>query len=269
MDDLIRGYLAHLEGRRSPNTIEHYTEILGRMDRELAAGLPYSTTAELEIWINADGRCNKTREHYRTVADGFFGWATDPRWKRLDFNPAALIDPLRVPRRKPRVAPVDQVRYLLKASGNPYRRWYLLGSHGGLRCIEIAGLRREHVTETKLAIIGKGDVERWVPTHPLIWAEVRDLPEGPLALRLDGRPADRRYISRQGAAHMQDALGLKGMSMHRLRGYFATASYEASGRDIRATQELLGHANVSTTQGYIEASTDNMRRGVTDLPEVA
>jgi site-specific recombinase XerD len=53
-----------------------------------------------------------------------------------------------------------------------------------------------------------------------------------------------------------------GVTAHMLRHWFATKTYTASGNDIRAVQELLGHASVATTQIYTMVESDVKRRAV-------
>lgn len=266
---MITEYIAQLAGKRAQDSIDHYRKILGNMDRDLEAGLPLSTAAEIEAWINSGRRSKGTRAHYRVIANGFFEYATDPRHGLLDFNPVALIDQLRVPRRKKKVMTVDMARRIMAAAADPYRFWYLLAYHAGMRCIELERIQRDHITRDEIFIVGKGDVERTVPTHPLIWTAVQPM-RGQLVRLRDGSPAGKAAISRTGNYHMQVTLRMGRLAhMHGLRGLFATGAYEANGRDIIAVQDLLGHASVTTTQTYIEASAEAKRRGVTGLPEVA
>lgn len=275
VDTIVIEYLTYLGGdprrdiprRRAESTVEHYRDILGRADAELAAGLPYSTATEIERWINQDGRCPGTREHYRGILNGLFEWTVHPLQDLIDFNPISLIEPVRVPRRLKRRAPGDdRIRHILKASTEPFTLWFLLASHGGLRCCELAAVERGHITEDVIWIKGKGDDEREVPTHPAVWAAVEHR-DGLLVLRPGGGPTSRQYVSFTGNRHLRHALGTA-VTMHDLRRYFATEAYEATGRDIIAVQELLGHANVTTTQRYITTSAASMARGVAGLPDV-
>ncbi len=277
----IAEYLAHLEARRregrcAASTVEHYADIISRADRQLGAGLPYSTGAEIEEWINTEGggtagprgRQKGTREHYRIILNGFFKWAISPRREDpLDINPIEYIDPYGPARPRKRRAPGDEVvRDILARSKAPLRRWFLLSSYLGMRCCELAAADREWIGRDETLIVGKGGVERSVPTHPAVWAEVRNL-RGALVVRADGRPAGRHYVSQTGNAYLHGPLGLA-VTMHDFRRYFATVWYEATGHDIVAVQELLGHSQVTTTQRYITSSRSRMSRVLATLPEL-
>lgn len=264
--DLIVEYLTHLEDLgRSENTIDHYAELLIRMDKQLDDGLPYSHSDELRDWINSGGRQNITRAHYRAIINGFFAWAIDPRDPKIDFNPVGLLAQPKVRRRQPRPVTTEQVFGILSRAEQPYRLWFLIAAYAGLRCTELAGLERSHITRDDMWVRGKGDVERIVPTHPLIWDEVHEM-SGRIIRRRDGGPASRRYVSGRGNHQLHYVLGLEGVTMHRLRRWFGTASYYAADKDILVVKELLGHASVTTSQIYIDTARADMTHAVASLP---
>jgi integrase/recombinase XerC len=263
-DSLITEYLQHLKDLdRSTNTIDHYADVLARMDRQLPAGLASANADEFRDWNDAGGRQKVTRRHYRAIANGFFTWAV--REEILDFNPVFQVPNVKVRRRHPRPVTTEEVFAILARAAAPYRLWYLIAAYAGLRCTELAGLQRQHITQRDMWICGKGDVERIVPTHPLIWAEVSGL-SGHIIRRLDGKPANRRYVSGRGNHQLHEVLGLPGVTMHRLRRWFGTAAYAAADKDIVAVQELLGHASVNTTQIYIDTPRASMDHAVSMLP---
>jgi len=74
------------------------------------------------------------------------------------------------------------------------------------------------------------------------------------------------YVSGRGNHQLHHVLGLEGVTMHRLRRWFGTAAYHAAHKDIRAVQELLGHAHVTTTQIYIDTARADMASAVAALP---
>ncbi len=131
----------------------------------------------------------------------------------------------------------------------------------GLRISEALSLRRgDAPLGDQLVIIGKGRKERVVPLLPVIGSAVdayigqlpfKHGPEAPLFLSRRGKPMS----AREAQALMQNMRGRLGLpdraTPHALRHSFATHLL-AGGGDLRAVQELLGHASLSTTQAYTE-----------------
>lgn len=265
--DLIAEYETYLRDlNRSQETIDCYIGLLHRMDRELPYGLYSAMGDELRDWIFVDGRASNTRALYRTAASGFFGWASHPLTGHLDFDPTSVLPEIRVHARQSRPPEDDVLGEILSRATGRYQTWLRLAAYGGQRCCEIASLDRRDVTEKATWIHGKGEHERLVPTHPLVWEVIEPLPAGPVALNVDGTPASRQAISRSGNQYLQRTLGFAGVHMHLLRKWFGTQAYLASGNDIRAAQELLGHANVTTTQLYVAVTQSARAQAVGGLP---
>lgn len=266
--DLIDEYAEHLREDldRADSTIDLYVGVLRRMNRELPAGLESAHADEIRDWINDGGRRGAAaRALYRTITGGFFAWACNPAAQILDFNPTQLIPRVRVPATAPRLARDEQLADILRRAEQPYALWILVAAFGGLRCTELAALDREHITAEYILVHGKGRKQRLVPTHELVWAAVRDLPPGPVVRSAAGGRATRQQISKRIARHM-DHLGYPGVRAHMLRRWFGTRAYDASARDIRAVQDLLGHANVSTTQRYVAVAEPARASAVRGLP---
>ncbi len=117
-----------------------------------------------------------------------------------------------------------------------------------------------------LAITGKGRKDRIVPILPAVRDAVAEyvaacpypLPaDGPLFVGVRGGPLNPRLVQRQ----MQTLRGLLGLpetaTPHALRHSFATHLLGGGG-DLRAIQELLGHASLSTTQRYTSVETERL-----------
>lgn len=254
MTDLIADYERHLNDlRRSESTVETYMGVLRRLDRELPCGLLAAYREELQAWIFDVQRSEATYQLYVMIVQGFTRWATDPKHEhRLNQDEAAELPQVKRQGGRPKPIPAEAITRILAEATPLWRLMYSLGGFGGLRCIEIARLHREHVDQEEMRLYGKGGKRRVVPTHPVIWLQVRDLPAGLLAIDERGQPMNRRQISARGRLRLH-RMGYP-YSMHRLRHAFATHVYETSGHDIRLVQELLGHAGVNTTQRYIEVS---------------
>jgi site-specific recombinase XerD len=194
-------------------------------------------------------------------------------------NPADLLSSPRRPQRLPRSVKKEEVAVLLDripASG-PLdlrdRAMLELAYSCGLRCQEIVDLDADALDfdAEELRVHGKGDRTRIVPVgEPAQRAAERYVQRGrPSLARL---PAERAlFLSKTGRrlspsdvrrrlnAWIRHAGLAAGVSPHALRHSFATHMLEG-GADLRAIQELLGHASVSTTQIYTGVESSRLRR---------
>jgi integrase/recombinase XerC len=144
----------------------------------------------------------------------------------------------------------------------------------GLRISEALGLKRRDAPikgRDMLRVTGKGNKTRVVPVLPIVREAVERylalLPqklgsEDPLFVGVRGRELSPRIIQLR-IASARAALGLpETATPHALRHSFATHLLGA-GADLRAIQELLGHASLSTTQGYTEVDREHLLKAYT------
>lgn len=260
-DDLIELYLTRLAERgHTEATLTCYRRFLDLADRRLPFGLDQSNEDELRAYLfRREGKqlSPGSRRTYHTVLNGFYDWCETERL--LKFNPMANITAPKPVRRLPRVADDHHVRWVLTQAAQPFRLWGTLAAYGNLRCVEISRLRRERVTAGEIVIeCGKGDKPRVVPTHPLVWAAVKDLPSGRIT---DCTPSQ---VSIRFWKHCVSS-GVRGLSMHRLRGWYATTAYAAT-RDVIAIARNMGHERTDTTAGYIKTTGDQARAIIAALP---
>ena len=203
----------------------------------------------------------------------------------LDADPGGLVSAPRVERRMPAHMAADEVGALLDApdSATPLglrdRAILELFYASGLRLSELVGLDLEDVNLSgrMVRVLGKGGKERIVPFNPPAADAIRSyLParQELLAAGAPGAPSARdhgrrkddplfvnyrggRLSSRSVARMVQRCVtqvgAQRGISPHALRHSFATHLLER-GADLRAIQELLGHARITTTQRYTHVS---------------
>ncbi|MCC6889803.1 MAG: tyrosine recombinase XerC [Hyphomicrobiales bacterium] len=140
----------------------------------------------------------------------------------------------------------------------------------GLRISEALGLRRREVPAPgrgdSVTVTGKGNKQRMVPVLPQVLGLIADyvalcpypLPgEAPLFVGARGGPLSPRIVQ-LAMARLRGALGLpQTATPHALRHSFATHLL-ARGGDLRAIQELLGHASLSTTQVYTAIDAEHL-----------
>lgn len=260
----IDRFLDHLRRqRRTVDTIDTYSYVLHRAQAEIAGGLvaedSFACTAELEWWLTRpDDWSASTQQLYTIIIQRFFGWLVEQGY--LADDPAAGLDRPHRPRRVPRPATTEQVQHILSTAAEPVRLWSLIAAHAGARAVEISRLHREHITPELVTLWGKGDAERHVPTHPALWAAVRDLPPGPIT------PYRNKIVSVR--AHREyRRIGVL-TSIHKLRAWFAT-ELDRAGVRPRVIQELLGHTSLTTTQAYLGVAVDELTAAVGQLPTLA
>ena len=137
----------------------------------------------------------------------------------------------------------------------------------GLRVSELTGLDVGSLSlrDQLVRVLGKGRKERILPigrkAHQalLAYLEERDMPgeEEPLFLNAQGGRLTPRSVQRNLKTRLIKSGVIKDISPHALRHSFATHLLDG-GADLRAIQELLGHASLSTTQKYTQVSVDQL-----------
>ena len=188
-------------------------------------------------------------------------------------NPAELIATPKKEQRLPFHLDIDQATSLMEAPDEeqPHARrdraiLELLYS-SGLRVSELTGLNIGEIdlTSGMVRVMGKGGKERIVPVGSRAlealqaYLEERSDAQNRAALFLNtrGQRINRRSVARIVDAHVLRIAAFKRISPHTLRHTFATHMLEG-GADLRAIQELLGHASLSTTQKYPHVSIDRL-----------
>jgi integrase/recombinase XerC len=242
-------------------TIELRAYQVLRVGREIGGHPCEVTSAMLVEWLGAQDWSPNTRRAYRGALRAFYAWAVAAG--HLDRSPAAALPVVKVPRAVPHPTPETDYRWALRVADKPIRLAVLLAGAYGLRRGEVARTRREDVVQDvtggwSLIVQGKGGHERAVPlldeTARLILAR----PEGWLF------PSPRRPGQHLTPAHLGKLVAAElphGYTMHSLRHRCGTVAYQATG-DLRAVQELLGHAKPETTAIYTAVPGSAIRAAV-------
>lgn len=184
----------------------------------------------------------------------------------LPANPAKSIHAPKAKKRLPKNMDVDEVSQLLNIeSGDPLvvrDRTMLEVMYGaGLRLSELVGLDVRHLDLAmgEVRVMGKGSKERKIPLGKTAvsclerWLEMRELYQPEDGAVFISTQSGKR-ISNRNVQKRFELWGIKQginshINPHKLRHSFATHILESSG-NLRGVQELLGHANLSTTQIY-------------------
>lgn len=264
--EMIQAHITWLRagrGRWADSTIRQAGQVLRRLHRELPAGLHRALPEELALWLGNPAWAEQSVATYYKHIVRFYRWAAGGRDPWLSYDPSAELPRPNAKPGLPRPAAEAVARTAIFDLPEPWRLCCRLVALAGLRPAEVATLRREDITEQVITVKGKGGKSRAVPTHPLIWQTVWSRPPGPLVPRRSGRPADAQYVSKTGARTLRNA-GLP-ITLYALRHYFGTAVTEQY-RDIRVTQELMGHASIQTTTIYTQVTDVRKREAVNSLP---
>jgi integrase/recombinase XerD len=278
-DAELEGFLALLAASRSARTVDAYRRDLDDLTKRLAKPLRTATTEELErclAELRAEGRSAATIARRTAAARTFFRHLV-LLGRRAD-NPAAAVALPRKHRRLPRtLSPSEAERLIDAAAGTTPRALrdralveLLYGA--GLRVSEAVGLGKTDVDLERRIVraTGKGDKERLVPVgRPAVEALRRYLARG--RPYLDRRHRPELFLNAKGGGltragvflvlrRIAEKAGLdpERVHPHLLRHSFATHLLEG-GADLRSVQEMLGHADLSTTELYTHVS-DRRRR---------
>ena len=278
-DPDVESFLLLLAARRSPRTVDAYRRDLAAFAATIDGRIGETTTDEIEAWLaamRADGRAPATIARRLAAVRAYLRHLT-LIGTRSD-NPAASIAGPRRPRTVPRtLSPAEAERLVETAGGTSPRAMrdralveLLYGA--GLRVSEAIGLVKASVDldQRIVRVVGKGSKERLVPLgRPAADAVRRYMALG--RPHLDRRHRPDLFLNARGGAltragvflilrRLADRAGLEPgrVHPHLLRHSFATHLLEG-GADLRSVQEMLGHADVGTTERYTHVS-DRHRR---------
>lgn len=243
---------------RAPSTVELRTYHVERVLRELDVG-PWDLSAErLAEWLGSRPWSAETRRAYRASLTGFYRWAR--RAGLRDDDPTSELLPVKLTRALPRPTPDDAYRLAIACSTRRERLMLELAAHCGLRRGEIARVRPGDVVSDldgwSLIVTGKGGHLRLVPLTDELASSIARAPGEWLFPSQRGEHLTAHYVGK-----LVSALLPAGWTCHTLRHRCATRAYAAD-RDLRAVQELLGHARPETTARYTQVPAGAVRAAV-------
>lgn len=279
VDPALRGFLALLATQRAPRTVDAYRRDLCALGRFLDAPASDATTEDLERWLadlRAQGLAASSIARKLAAARALFRHLV--LVGQREDNPAAALEAPRRRRSLPRPLSMREIERLCEAANGVTPRALrdralielLYGA--GLRVSEAVGTHKAGV-DLERALVrceGKGGKERIVPLgQHAIAALRRYLSRG--RPYLDTRHRSELFLNAKGGGltragaflilrRLAEKAGLEPgrIHPHLLRHSFATHMLEG-GADLRSVQEMLGHADLSTTELYTHVS-DKRRR---------
>ena len=270
----VAAYLAELAEQRrlSPHTVSSYRRDLARL-LNLAGDIPL---AELQVHhirrfaaqLHGQGLSGRSLARLLSAWRGFFNWLG--RGDVVRANPCEGVRSPKSPKHLPNALSVDETARLLQPSDDGDAvlltrdtAMFELFYSSGLRLAELAALDcaalDSALNEGEVRVLGKRNKARLVPVGRkarealAAWAALRD--------SLAGAEEPALFVSRRGGriSHRMIQLRLAQLALqlglprhvhpHMLRHSFASHVLQSSG-DLRAVQEMLGHASIASTQVY-------------------
>ncbi len=285
MDDMLKDFIYFLavEKGLAKNTLESY-------ERDLRGFLLYlknesvSTTKDIRrshimgylAHLRSKKLANSTVSRNLASIRSFFNFLMQER--RIEENPAGDLESPRQEKKLPKVISMKEIDSLLKqpdelkVSGIRDKAMLELLYATGIRVTELIDLGVNDVnTESGyIRCTGKGSKERIVPVGAMAIQKVKnyieegrsklvkDLKEQSLFVNQHGRRLTRQGFWKIIKKYARQAQIQKEITPHTLRHSFATHLLE-NGADLRSVQEMLGHADISTTQIYTQVSKSKLR----------
>jgi integrase/recombinase XerC len=272
--DLIESFLGHLahERRLSEQTLIAYRRDLERLNAWLSEAESFSiekldeqAVRQYLAWRHRRGASGKTLQRELSSLRSLYRWLL--REGLAGSNPAVGVRAPKSPRRLPATLDADQLGSLLDHPADDDlltirdQAMIELFYSSGLRLAELVSVNLGDIdmAEGELGVLGKGSKTRRVPVGSKAREAVQRWMQVRANLAAAGEPA--LFVSSRGTrinprtvelriarwARLQGAT--RNLHPHLLRHSFATHLLESSG-DLRAVQELLGHADIGTTQIY-------------------
>jgi integrase/recombinase XerC len=272
-------YLRH-ERRLSPHTVAGYQRDLDKL-QEFALSRGNADLTELDprearlfpAKLHRSGLSSRSIQRALSASRSFYRFLL--REKRVRQNPFDAVSAPKASRRLPNALTTDEASQLVAVDGDEPlvqrdRALLELFYSSGLRLSELVGLDITDIDlgEGTVRVTGKGQRVRVVPVGRYArdaidrWMAVRRdwaVDEAALFIGRSGRRLSTRAVQKRVARWAtQQGLG-RHVNPHMLRHSFASHLLESSS-DLRAVQELLGHADISTTQIYTHLDFQHLAR---------
>lgn len=267
---MFEDFLSHLqvERRMSAHTLDAYRRDLTALaDWAVGQGkhnLVELDTEQLRAFVAAEhrrGLSPKSLQRRLSACRSYFNWLL--RHGRIAASPAAALRAPKSPRKLPQVLDADEASRLVEVPtdvplGFRDRALLELFYSSGLRLSELCGLRWNDLDLSSgfVTVLGKGNKQRKVPvgSHARkalqAWRdEQKAAGDAPVFPGRGGGPISQRAVQIRMKLLAQKQGTFKNVHPHMLRHSFASHILESSG-DLRGVQELLGHADIATTQIY-------------------
>lgn len=280
---LTESFLTYIrcELNLSAHTVSSYSRDIREFSRFITGDNPDNsfdpvtvTASDIRLWVAALTRRGITRRTIRkklSALSALFRYLA--RIGRMTSNPVADIAPARLPKTLPVFVRQDEMAEIIDVDMSPDREAagfeqtrnaliVLMLYSTGMRRAELIGLLDVNVDPDKgeLKVLGKRNKERIIPFGDELADGIRryrearrrtvgTTPTECFFTRPDGSPLYPMLVERVVRGALEGHTNASRLSPHTLRHSFATDMLN-NGADLRAVQELLGHASLATTQVY-------------------
>ena len=208
--------------------------------------------------------------------------------KLIEVNPAQNLETPKLDKRMPKYLTLEDSKKLLDVASDEdnrnNERDYAITTlflNCGMRLSELVNINIKDIQfdECKMTVIGKGNKERTIYLNNACMRAIKSYLSVRYTEGIDYRSKDalflserRERISNRTVQHIikrelqKAGLDTNKYSVHKLRHTAATLMYQYGNVDIRALQELLGHASISTTEIYTHVANEQVRNAVESNP---
>ncbi len=276
-----------LEKGLSVHSIEAYLHDVQLLDRYLnefesisLLSVKSEHLSKFIEWISMAGLSPRTQARIISGIRSFYSYLIIE--KIIEENPSELLETPRLPTKLPDTLSFDEIERMISSidrstyegERNVAMLEVMYGS--GLRVSELINLKISTIffSDEFIRIIGKGNKERLVPASSVSLHRISHyLKNVRVHMNIQHGHEDVVFLNRRGAKMTRNMAFIivkqaaaranikKNISPHTLRHSFATHLIEG-GADLRAVQEMLGHASITTTEVYVHMSSDYLRQNL-------
>ena len=285
----FKNYL-RLEKSQAPNTVEGYLRDASKLFEFLEANYPNVSVLKLELkhlqqflkWLNEFGIAPTTQARIISGIKAFFSYLIIENL--VQNNPAELIEAPKLGRKLPDVLSTEEIDKLiaeidLSKEVGARNKAILETLYGcGLRVSELVDLKLSNLyfDEGFIKVIGKGDKQRLVPIGKTATKHLKIYINEIRNHQKNIQQADSVFLNNRGKQltrvmiftiikRLCEKAGIKKkISPHTFRHSFATHLVEG-GADLRAVQEMLGHASITTTEIYTHLDSNYLKQNILDF----
>jgi len=261
-DEIWKSYLNKVKLEHGGGILKEYLRILNLFRTFLGAGRPTAEKAR-EYLQRFTERSRNTQARYTDIINGVLEWCGEEKVKRV-----------KTPKRQPRYVPEGEYEtFFTRISNKRSHRetitrdtlMFQVMDATGMRCHEVATLKvrdlfldGRYQEEPYLIAHGKGDKDRMIPLAlemaQTLWYLIKGKRSGESVFGLKTKSViNKFYIWKQKAGVL--------LTAHDLRRHFATDLSDL-GVNIRTTQQLMGHEDVTTTERYIAVPPKSARAAI-------